>query len=608
MVDLPTLVRRPMSWLFRLPPGAGVLFRPQARRPLVLAVVGSAALAGLEVIALALVVALTQLLTEAEPGTLTQWITRVSGVSDRATLTSYLAGAVIVIYVAKTTFALSLRWWISGVMVREQVAISQRIFDSFLRGPYAVHLRRPQSEILNTMGWCVNAVFSTVIVGVIGVFAELLTIIGVVGTLLVTMPLPTLLLAGYLTLAVAAYVAWSGPRVRRASQLSTRASAEQVRIDLAALSSVREIIVRGGQGYFLRAAESVKLEVGQAGRRMSFLAELPKYLLEMVFIVGIALASMLAFATHSAGDGLAAVALLGVAGFRVLPSVVRVLSTLTGIRSGEEPTRLVVAALHDALALPPASTTPATPLALTSAVEVDRVTFRYPGAGGNVLHDVSLTLPAGTTTALVGSSGAGKTTVVDLVLGLFAPDTGAILVDGVDIHSDLPGWRAALAIAPQQTVLIPGTVRDNVAFAQDRDEVDDAQVRDVLAQAHLDDVVRRLPQGLDALLGPGGSDLSGGERQRLGLARALYRNPALLILDEATSALDNETEHRVTQTVAALHGRLTVLVVAHRLSTVRHADQIVFMDGGDVAATGTFDELRAGHPAFARLVELGSLS
>jgi ATP-binding cassette subfamily C protein len=238
---------------------------------------------------------------------------------------------------------------------------------------------------------------------------------------------------------------------------------------------------------------------------------------------------------------------------------------------------------------------PAAPLSrdlrLTQAIKVDDVTLTYHGSGDTPAVDgVTLTIPAGRTTAIVGASGAGKTTVADLLMGLLAPARGRVLVDGQPLRADhLKAWRAQIGYVPQETFLFHDTVRANLLWA--RPDATDADLRRSLRMAAAESFVDALPEGLDTVIGDRGSRLSGGERQRLSLARALLRNPTLLILDEATSALDFENERHIQRAIAQLHGRVTIVVITHRLSTIRGADVIYVMDRGRITESGKWHDL-----------------
>lgn len=249
----------------------------------------------------------------------------------------------------------------------------------------------------------------------------------------------------------------------------------------------------------------------------------------------------------------------------------------------------------------PAATMDAEPVVLRQGVALHDVVLRYPGSGEPALQGITLQIPAQSTVALVGPSGAGKTSIADLVLGLLQPDSGQVTIDGVPFDEGLRvRWQQAIAYVPQETLLLPTSVRHNLVW--DNAPHDDAALWEALRLALADGFVRRLPQGLDTVLGENGSGLSGGERQRLMLARAFLRQPQLLVLDEATSHLDAESEQAIREALRQVAGRMTILLIAHRLSTVRDAHQIVLMGQGRVVAAGSWDTLMAQQPVFRNLV------
>ena len=210
--------------------------------------------------------------------------------------------------------------------------------------------------------------------------------------------------------------------------------------------------------------------------------------------------------------------------------------------------------------------------------------------------------------AIVGPSGAGKSTLVDVLLGLHEPGSGRVTADGIDIASELSRWQRSIGLVPQDVYLLDDSLRANVAFGEPEGKIDETRLAEAIELAQLGELVAQLPDGLQTTVGDRGARLSGGQRQRLGVARALYLRPHLLVLDEATSALDNETERRITETIDSLHGRLTIVVVAHRLSTVRNCDRLIFLNEGTVESVGTFDEVRRDNTTFAALVDLADLA
>jgi ABC-type multidrug transport system fused ATPase/permease subunit len=240
-------------------------------------------------------------------------------------------------------------------------------------------------------------------------------------------------------------------------------------------------------------------------------------------------------------------------------------------------------------------------------VTIKSVHFRYPGSEKPAIQELSTQIDAGTMVAIVGPTGSGKTTTVDLLLGIFYPDAGQVLISGLSPSEAILQWPGAISYVPQDVVIANGTIKQNVCQGFNPDEVADDHVWEALSAAQLDSFVRTLPKGIDSEVGERGTKISGGQRQRLGIARALFTKPQLLVLDEATSSLDGETEAAVTSAIQALKGHVTVIVIAHRLSTVRSADSVIYFNDGKAIAQGTFHEVRTMVPGFDRQAKLMGL-
>jgi ABC-type multidrug transport system fused ATPase/permease subunit len=268
--------------------------------------------------------------------------------------------------------------------------------------------------------------------------------------------------------------------------------------------------------------------------------------------------------------------LFAAAAFRLMPSVNRAIFAIQSSRFFGS----VVDTLYSEFRLIDANPAVARggPMPLAKSLAIDRVSFRYPATDAYALRDVSLTIPHGTSVGIIGSSGAGKSTLVDVILGLLIPESGAVLVDGVDTHNNLRRWQDQIGYVPQTIYLTDDTLRRNVAFGLANERIDEAAVLRAIHAAQLDEFVKESPRGLDTIVGERGVRLSGGQRQRIGIARALYHDPPVLVLDEATSSLDTLTEGGVIDAVRALQGDKTVIIVAHRFSTVEHCDRIFRLD------------------------------
>lgn len=240
-------------------------------------------------------------------------------------------------------------------------------------------------------------------------------------------------------------------------------------------------------------------------------------------------------------------------------------------------------------------------MATSKTRRADKVSYTYPNAAESALVEVSLAIPHGAAVGFVGPSGAGKSTIVDVILGLLTPQEGVVTVDDIDIQHRMPSWQRKIGYIPQFIYLTDSTIRRNIAFGRHDKEIDDALVWEAVDAAQLRELVESLPEGLDTIVGERGVRLSGGQRQRIGIARALYHKPEVLVMDEATSALDNQTERFIVEALESIRGRHTMIVIAHRLSTVENCDTLYMLDKGRLVAQGTYDELLASSPAFARM-------
>jgi ABC-type multidrug transport system fused ATPase/permease subunit len=589
-----------------------ILDRPTKLR-LVGAAAGATFLGILDMVAIALVLPLVDLATSDRPGTAAvKLVSSLLGDPGRGTLLLVLTVAVVVLFVLKDLGALAYAWWMNGFVFTERVRTSARILRHYLTSPWTTVSQRSAAELMRTSDAAVMQVFNYSVNGLLAGFAAIVSTASILVALLVVATVPTLVVGAYLGVAALVQVRVVRPRAVHAGQVMAESSMAGYRTLLAALGGLKEIVLRGSERHFAEAYERAALRGALAGRQASFYATLPRYVLEILFIVAVGIILLLGRDNPNGGP-IALLAVFVAAGMRIIPAISAILGAVSNIRIGSASLDLVraeVRAARDGLDVSEveagAGHSPDAP-ALTRSLRVEGVSFRYPGGERDVLRDVDLEVPMGTSLALVGGSGAGKSTLADVMLGLHEPASGRVTVDGVDARAVRDAWRRAVGYVPQDVFLLDATLAENIAFDVDRPQIDDDLLRRAVAAAQLDDVVAGLPDGLESQLGERGSRLSGGQRQRVGIARALYRRPQVLVLDEATSALDNETEHRIAATLDALRGELTVVMIAHRLSTVRTADQVAFLKDGRVEAIGSFDAVRRASPDFDRLVRLGHI-
>jgi ATP-binding cassette, subfamily B, bacterial PglK len=594
--------------LLGVPPGTGELIDVETRRRLVISIGGAVVLSLLDTLGVLAMLPMMQYITAQDPdrGALGA-VNDVLGHPSEGALVGALALMIVGAFVLKDVFSILFRWWQLTFMAKNQVAIQARILEGYLVGPYAWHLTKNTSDKLWTVQSAVGIGFSGGIGSMLSVVTELLTITFIFVSLLFISPIATAGAIVYLGGAGLIVQRVIRPRILQASQRNLESSQAVAKSSLQSLTAVKEIKLRHAHQPFVDTFAAASEKGARAGVTASLLGEIPKYFLEIVFIVGVGLLAVGAASGNTSGDSLTLLAIFVAAGTRILPSAVRLINAVAGIRFSRAPlahlvqeNRMQELARREELAQRVTDEVP------QGDVEVRGLTFAYADQPDEmVLRGVDLDIPSGRTIAIVGSSGAGKSTFVDILLGLHRPSDGTIRAGGTNIFDNLPAWQRRLAVVPQDVTLLDETLRSNIAFDE---QVDDARMAEALERAQLADLVRGMPQGLDTEIGERGVRLSGGQRQRIGIARALYRRPSLLVLDEATSALDNETERRLTETIESLKGTMTMVIVAHRLSTVRHCDQLIFMSQGQVATVGTFDEVAARNDEFAHLVALGQLA
>jgi ATP-binding cassette subfamily C protein len=372
------------------------------------------------------------------------------------------------------------------------------------------------------------------------------------------------------------------------------------------LGGVKEVKVTGREAFFLTAFGRQCAALARVRRQEALLNETLRLGVETAFLLGLLLVGV--HVTLLAGVGTASLPLLGLyayAGFRVIPSANRMILHLNVMRFA----RAAVSDLHEDVtelaraAEPPPG--PRVPLVFAEAIALEHVSYTYDDERGQVLADVDLQIRRGESIGIVGPSGAGKSTLVDVLLGLLEPTGGRVTIDGRDLRSAGRAWQDRVGYVPQTPFLLEGSLRDNIAFGVPEDGVDPTRLATAARAAGLDNLVAALPRGLDATVGERGARLSGGERQRVAIARALYRAPEVLVFDEATTALDAETAGEVERAIEALRGDRTLIVIAHRLATVRRCDRLVFLAEGRVTGVGTYEELAANHAGFRAMIAAG---
>ncbi|MDB5405533.1 MAG: putative transporter ATP-binding protein/permease [Rhodospirillales bacterium] len=535
----------------------------------------------------------------AKLATLLAW----SGTENTATFVALLCAALILIFLAKATIYVLMLY----VRQRVEMAVRDRIGTSllavYLRSPYEMHLHRNSATLAHNIH-AGAAIGSASAIAVADLLSDALLLAGVCATLLWLQPLVTLIalvvfgaLGGtYLTMGRSRFVGWGAAANQQAQDM--------YRVMNEALLGVKQIKTLGVEGYFVRAYAAALRRFGILNLMNSVAQQSLKPIFEFVVMTCL-LVPMIVLLLRgvSAASIVPVLGMFAAAALRVLPSLVRSAGIIQNLRFNDAIIDTIGADLHQSPALGEALATRATNTAFPFARELrlDGVAVRYAGAPNAALQGVSLRILRGQSVAIIGPSGAGKTTLVDVMLGLIAPSEGRLLVDDAVLPPDKPNPRL-FGYVPQEGFLIDDTVRRNIALGIPDDAIEEERVRRAVGAASLDDCVATLPQGLDTIVGNRGIRLSGGQRQRLAIARALYDDPEILVLDEATSALDPVTEAEVAEALQRLRGRKTLVIIAHRLSTVQKCDCLFLLKAGTLVDSGSFAELSRRNPDFAEMV------
>lgn len=492
-----------------------------------------------------------------------------------------------------------------------EVAIGDRLFASYLAAPWEDRLKKNSGELIRMVDVGVGITVSGVLIPAMTLFGEFGTLLAVIVVLFVAEPLIAVVTLTYLGLVAFLLAQVISPRSVNAGRENRHWSGRTVIMLTEAMNALKELTLAGRAGDVQAGVHATRTRSSAARAKSIFLAQIPRYVLEAALIVGFALVGGVGLATGGTAGAVSAIGLFAVAGFRLVPSLTRLQAVQSQANSSASFAKQVMhdIAAGDKLLAANAKDRPQRALGPGKTdIVLHDVSFRYPNAEVPALVNVNMRIPAGAHVALVGSSGAGKSTLVDILLGLLTPSSGYVEVAGQNMDFVLDDWRKRIGYVPQEVSLFDATVGQNVALTWNPETVVPEKVEAALRRAQLLDTVLGREGGIDAMVAERGLALSGGQRQRLGIARALYNEPNVLVMDEATSALDTSTEAAVTKAIRELHGEVTVITVAHRLATVRDADIVFFMRDGQVVAQGTFDEVVDSVPDFAVQAALAGLS
>jgi len=519
----------------------------------------------------------------------------------------------VLVFAIKSVYLMQLYRWLFRYIFRKHLTLSRQLLMGYLNAPYTFHLQRNSAELIRITTRTVEDFTFGFLVNLLLLLGESLIMAAVILLLLLVEPTATLGAVVILALPTALIYRAMQQKLGKAGRLAEQSLDLEIQWTEQAIGGIKETLITGRQSFFSDMFDRYVNQFGTAMRSMMFLTTVSRFVIDTLAVTAMVATVIILLA--SGRDLLSMLPLLGMFAFgavRLMPSVGRMTNAGAKLRFYYAATEVMYEELQKSaqdLSEQPVQGSKdgqSKPFSFQGSLKLQHVSYSYPGAQRPALNNISLEIPKGHWIALIGPTGAGKTTLADTILGLFLPTSGKILADGYNIHDDLHGWQRRIGYVPQSVYLMDDTVRRNVAFGVPEDEIDDQRVWHALRAAHVEQLIRGLPGELDAMVGERGDRLSGGERQRLGIARALYYDPEVLVVDEATANLDSSTEAAIGETLASLRGEKTIVAIAHRLQLVRNCDCIYLLADGCVRSFGTYSDLLSAEPDFLRYQEISA--
>jgi ATP-binding cassette, subfamily B, bacterial PglK len=545
---------------------------------------------------------------------LLSWLgVEAEGAQGITNLIQPLSVLIILAFALKSFLSFYVQKYIFDFGYDQRRRLFSRLLFTYSKAPYTYHLSHNSAELIQKMVNETEQFATLALIPMLFVWSNGFIILAIVILLMLTNVMALAIISGMLFVAFGLFQQFKH-RISHWGEDRSESSAAAIRIINHALGGIKEVRVIGCESYFASQADLEMRRYAKAAASYTAFTNLPRYALEafmacflVIFTVG-----YLKFNPDQAGSITSVLAIFALAAVRMLPCIITVVGSISNLRYASHSLERMYLDLRELEKLPgyrplslqgntdrPVVAGQNPTLPLRDRVSLENIVYQYPSASEPSLKGVSIQIQKGQSIGIIGRSGAGKTTLVDLILGLLNPDSGDIQVDGVSVYEDLRSWQNMIGYVPQSIFLIDDTLARNIAFGVPDHLVDHKRLQRAIEVAQLEELVERLPEGLDTIIGERGTRLSGGQRQRVGIARVIYHDREILVFDEATSALDSETELLVSEAVKALGGTKTLILIAHRLSTIEHCDCIYMMERGQVVKSGTYEEVVLGIPAAA---------
>lgn len=509
----------------------------------------------------------------------------ITGYTTREQVMLAIIFAAILIYILKNTYLswMQSRLYQFSATVKKQMAV--RLMKSYLEQPYTFFLKRNTSDLIRSVNQD-TAQFYEVISNCLLIASNGFTAMILLLTLVVTNPVMTILLIALLALCAGIILFVVQKRTRRYGRKNQELAGFLIKYLQQTFEGVKEIKIINNESYFIKKYSETYQKQTECVRKFTLANQIPKYMIEAVCIIGIMMylgANIMYNPDYM--SLIPQVAVFAAAAYKILPAVNAVYAYMNTIIYNRASIDLVyrdIRATKEQEQKEEQSGQKESAMQFKDKIELCQVSFRYNENGRNILEKANLEIPRGKSVALIGASGGGKTTTADIALGLLSPTEGEVRADGKNIQSNMREWKKKIGYIPQNIYLTDDSIKNNIAFGIPEEDIDTSRVWEVLEEAQLSEFVKGLEQGVDTKVGERGTRISGGQKQRIGIARALYRNPEILVFDEATSALDNETEKDVMEAIERLHGNKTIIMIAHRLSTIENCDIVYKVENGNV--------------------------
>lgn len=536
-----------------------------------------------------------------------------SGLRSTNQFIALLGLMIVVVFYLKSFFYYQIQNYVLSFCYAQQVKLRLRMLRTYLSLPYTFYLKTNSAHVIqNISGESANFTYS-IAIPLLNSIANIFVLIILLLLLAKTDLLATVSILGLLLIAIIPFH-YFRHKVAAWGKEGVEANTETIRIVNHAIGGLKETKLIGCEGFFESQLLAQTNKYASAASRFHVFQQLPRIVIEvllMTFVVGFVSLSLIV--AERSESLVSVLGIFAIASIRIIPSASQLISSMSVLRNAKpsldkiyidlkelespETVKYLRMSYSANLDSPSGSddqsinSSKMETSIFMGKIVIEKINYSYPQASSNALTDISLTIQKGESIALIGKSGAGKTTLVDVFLGLLIPQSGDIRVDGLSIYNDLRPWQNLIGYIPQSIFLMDDTIARNVAFGVDDRQIDSQKLARALQSAQLSELIEELPDGLQTFVGENGVRLSGGQRQRIGIARALYHEREILVLDEATSALDNETENLISEALKELGGTKTMIIIAHRLTTVEHCDRIYAMEGGQIVKCGSYKEV-----------------